>query len=78
MCSFPVQPNSKRADLPPNRFECAARAALEQRAGRTLIDAEWVRARAKLMEFVGILRGWDRKTTASGRGSVEVLCQREL
>jgi hypothetical protein len=78
MASFPVQPNSKRADVPPNRLESAARAALEQRAGRTLIDAEWVRARAKFMEFVGILRGWDRNTTASGRGNVELLCQREL
>lgn len=78
MCSFPVQPSSKPADVPPNRFERAARAALEQRAGRTLMDAEWVQARAKFMEFVGILRGWDRKTTASGRGNVEVLCQREL
>jgi hypothetical protein len=77
MSSFLVQPNSKRTDVPPNRLESAARAALEQRAGRTLIDAEWVRGRAKFMEFGDILREWDRKTTASRRGNVDVLCQPE-
>jgi len=41
--------------------EAAARAAIERRADRSLTDAEWAAARAKLLEFVGILREWDRK-----------------
>ena len=40
-------------------------AAIELRAGRALTDAEWAAARARLLEFAGILRDWDRKTTAS-------------
>jgi hypothetical protein len=78
MPSFAVQPNSTRFDVSANLLESAARASLEQRAGRTFIDTEWVRVRARLMEFIGILRSWDRMTTPSGRGNVEVLCQREL
>jgi hypothetical protein len=54
-----------------------ARAAIELRAGRALMDAEWAAMRARLLEFAGILRDWDRKTTASQKGNVEVLCQRE-
>ena len=57
--------------------ELATRAAIELRAGRALIDAEWAAMRARLLEFAGILRDWDRKTTASQKGNVEVLCQRE-
>jgi hypothetical protein len=57
--------------------EVAGRAALELLAGRSLTDAEWAAARAKLSELVGILRIWARKTTASRRGNVEVLGQRE-
>jgi hypothetical protein len=60
-----------------NRAENSARAALELRAGRALTDAEWTPMRARLREFVGILRVWDRKTPESKRGNVEVLCQRE-
>src|SRR5260370_31343378 len=56
--------------------ELAARAALAARAGHTLTDAEWGAARARLLEFVDILRAWDRKTTAPRLGKV-VLCQRE-
>lgn len=58
-------------------IEAAARAALDLRTDRALTDAEWVAVRARLLEFVGILRGWDRKTNPSRRGNVEVLCQRE-
>jgi hypothetical protein len=57
--------------------DVAGRAALELRVGRALTDAEWAAARARLVEFVSILRGWEQKTTASRRGNVEVLCQRE-
>ena len=41
--------------------EDGARAALDSRAGRTLTGTEWVVARAKLLEFVTILRGWAQK-----------------
>ena len=56
--------------------EVAARAALDLRAGRPLTDAEWAAARARLLEFAGILRDWQRKG-ASRRGNLEELCQRE-
>jgi len=58
-------------------MEAAARSAIELHAGCALTDAQWAAARARLLEFAGILRGWDRKTTASRRGNVEVLCQPE-
>jgi hypothetical protein len=57
--------------------EVAARDVVELCSGRSLTDAEWLAARAKLSEFVGILSVWDRKTPASRRGNVEGLCQRE-
>ena len=58
------------------------RAALRVPPNLTDYDAAcrsftWAAARARLLEFAGILRGWDRKTTASRRGNVEVLCQPE-
>jgi hypothetical protein len=61
----------------PAEVEIAARVALEPRAGHSLTHAEWSAMRARLLEFASILRDWDRKTTASRRGNVEVLCQRE-
>jgi hypothetical protein len=70
--------HNDRDDLSGTVSDAAARAAIELRAGRPLTDAEWSAMRAKLLEFAGILRVWDRKTTASRRGKVEVLCQREL
>jgi hypothetical protein len=33
-------------------------------AGRTLSDLEWDRMRARLLEFVSILRGWSTENTA--------------
>jgi hypothetical protein len=48
-------------DPRPKSCEDAARAALDSRAGRTLTGTEWVVARAKLLEFVTILRGWAQK-----------------
>ena len=58
-------------------IETAARAALELRVGRAFTDTEWAPMRARLLEFDGILRFWDRKPPASKRGNVEVLCQPE-
>ena len=57
--------------------EVAARAALELRVGHSLTDAEWADARARLVEFISILRDWDRESVPTRRGNVEVLCQRE-
>ena len=58
--------------------EVAARAALELRVGHSLTEAEWAAARARLVEFVSILRAWDRAETITPlRGNVEVLCQPE-
>jgi len=48
-----------------NQLEAAARAAIERRAYRAFTDAEWATARARLLEFAGILRVWER--TAGGR-----------
>jgi hypothetical protein len=72
-----MQPGNDRDDRRRTQDEVAARAALELRAGRSLTDAEWAAAGARLAEFVGILRLWDRKTTTFRRGNVEVLCPRE-
>ncbi len=60
-----------------SQIEDAARAAIELRVGRALTAAEWGAARARLLEFAAILRDWDRKTTVSQRGNVEVLWQPE-
>lgn len=59
------------------QIDAVARAEIEVRADRKLTDEEWSVARARLLEFTSILRGWDRKTTAPRRGNVEVLCQPE-
>src|ERR1039458_9860943 len=45
--------------------EAAARAAIEARVGRPLSDREWVRDRARLLEFVSILRAWHQEGTIS-------------
>jgi hypothetical protein len=58
-------------------MEAVARTTIELHAGHALTDAQWAAARARLLEFAGILRDWDRKKTASRRGNVEVLCQPE-
>ena len=58
--------------------ENAARAALESLLGHTLMDAQWAVARARFLEFVRILHGWERKTTAPKVGKVDVLCQPEI
>ena len=68
------------SDTRPGSTECAARAALDSRAGRTLTDADWAVAKDRLLEFFTILREWDRKTRAVSRDLVmyEVPCLPEL
>jgi hypothetical protein len=58
---------ARRQCGPASEKEVAARAAIEARAGRPLNDLEWARARARLLDFVSVLRAWHRKgtTTAS-------------
>jgi Rieske Fe-S protein len=68
---------SNRADRSRGQMEAAARSAIETHAGCALTDAQWAAARARLLEFAGILRDWGRKTAALRRGNVEVLCQPE-
>jgi hypothetical protein len=57
-------PAEDRADQCPTQHEEAARAALELRLGRALTESEWISARNRLLEFVRILREWDRQTIA--------------
>ena len=51
------------------QLEASARAAFELRTDRKLTDAEWAAARDKLLQFVGILRIWERTEDGSGQGS---------
>ena len=53
----------------PDERETAARMAVDARAGRVLTDAEWAKAKARLVEFVAILRSWDGE--ASGEDPAE-------
>jgi hypothetical protein len=76
--SIAMPASNDRGNPSPNQLEAAARAAMELRAERTLTDTEWATMRARFQELAGLLRDWDRTTTASRRGNVEVLCQREL
>ncbi len=66
---------SKPADRGPTRLEDGARASLNRCAGRVLTDAEWARARGRLLEFMNILRNWDRQgeTKQSEAGNVVVI-----
>jgi hypothetical protein len=41
--------------------ETVARTSIESQIGRTLDDLEWMRARARLVEFARILRDWGRR-----------------
>jgi hypothetical protein len=68
---------SEREERTQTQIEAAACAVIQLLADRTLMDTEWALMRTKLLEFAGILRGWDRSTTTSRRGNVEVLCRRE-
>ncbi len=48
-------------------LESAARLSIEMRAGRSLTDLEWARARARLLELVTILRAWEHQTKTPER-----------
>lgn len=49
------------AELSRKGRENAARAAIEIRAGHALTEVEWTRVRARLIEFVAILRSWEHE-----------------
>lgn len=72
-------PGQARPNGPSRVVEHAARAAVEQRAGRCLSDAEWAEARSRLLDFGAILRGWDRgsKNPEPELGNVDAICQQE-
>ena len=42
-----------------SRAEKTARDTLDHHMGRATTDAEWATARARLLEFVAVLRSWD-------------------
>jgi len=58
-------------------LESAARGALEGVAPRAFSDLEWERVRAKLLEFVAILREWDRQIKASAPRADDVVMMRQ-
>ena len=59
------------------RSEKAARDTLNIHSGRAATDAEWTRARARLLEFVTVLRSWDLpgETDQSEVGNVILIPQ---
>ncbi len=68
-----LSPDAQRLlSSPASEKESSARVALEARAGRTLSDLEWDRARRTLVEFVIILREWYQRAemAASELGKV--------
>jgi len=73
------QRNLSRSVSSANLAADSARAALGARAGRAVTDAEWARNAARLLEFVKIVRSWDRNAKPGGTplGKVERLCQPE-
>ena len=46
-------------------LEAAARASVDALLERTLTEAEWMRIRSPLLEFVNILHAWDRAANRS-------------
>jgi len=77
-CGWPiVTAGLDKEQLVPTWKAHQARQAIELSAGRTVTDAEWAALRTRLLEFAGILRAWERTTTAPRRGNFEVLCQRK-
>ena len=61
----------------PANSDAAARAALESVAARPLTDPEWERARTRLVEFVSILRQWNRQAEAKKSRSDKVITDDE-
>ena len=60
--------------------QAAARGELNSHAGRPLTDAEWAQMRARLLEFVTILRTWERqdRTNRSGIDNVVLITGQQL
>ena len=51
------------------RLELAARSSLEDQSGRALSDQEWAAARRALLDFVKLLRDWERKNIHADRAA---------
>lgn len=49
---------------PAREKESAARTAFEASAGRMFSDPEWGRVRARLLNFVSIVRAWQQEVTS--------------
>jgi len=58
----------ERSETHPQSAEDTARATVESVAGRNLSEVEWARLRARLLEFLTILRGWEAKANRSDSG----------
>jgi len=52
---------SRTPSQAPPTVEAAARAALEERLGRPLSDAEWRLYTARLLNYIKILQSWETK-----------------
>ena len=71
------RPGTEHIDTRQKSREEVARAALDSRAGRTLTDQEWVVTKARMLGFVGLLRTWDRKTSALQLDKIQFPCPQE-
>jgi hypothetical protein len=60
--------DSERSRTRPQLLEEAARASLNLDANVAFTDAEWARARTRLLEFVTLLRDWAQHATTIGYG----------
>jgi hypothetical protein len=60
---------SRTLDTDKKLREQTARTALAVAAGHDINDEEWERDGAMLLEFVAILRDWDRETKTSKSGA---------
>ena len=71
------QVGRERRDQNANLLENGARAAVEASRARPLTEGEWERERARLLEFVTILRDWDRQRKISESRGDNVVTIRE-
>jgi len=60
MRTIPQMPSDQQRENA-TLLEHGARTALASRMRRELTEEEWQRERARLVEFVTILRAWDRQ-----------------
>jgi hypothetical protein len=68
MVSRTLNPGPESSSTRAQLLEQAARAALNVDASLALTDAAWARARNRLVEFVMMLRAWDRQSRATEPG----------